>query len=71
MQEEKAALREEEHVPKRAWMTPRLNVLARRGTEEAVLATCKFAPSGPGGVDNTCHQTIPGGCEPCETVAVS
>jgi len=58
-------------VGKRSWQTPQLSILVRGRRDEAVLATCKWAPAGPEGVNNGCFEVIPGGCDICETIAAS
>jgi hypothetical protein len=48
---------------KKKWVAPELLVLVRRHPEEAILTTCKLAPSGPLAQDTTCDTTCGTGCE--------
>ena len=68
---QRVTIKKETQMAKRTWKTPRLTALARGGTPEAVLETCKFAPAGPAAVDESCRLSDGLGCNVCETIASS
>jgi hypothetical protein len=53
----------------KAWMRPRLIVLTRNRSEEAVLSNCKFSSlGGPSSLNNGCLLTT---AAPCDTLCAA